>query len=476
MISFSDYPTAERAFHFFEEISKIPHVSFHTAGLADYLETFAKERGLFCVRDAANNVLIRKGASKGYESHPTVVFQGHIDMVPEHLPEKKIDMETEAITLVRDGDFLRADGTTLGGDDGVAVAYALAVLDDDTIAHPEFEALFTSEEEVGLLGATALDPTPVRGRVMINIDSDDEGVFTVGCAGGARVDLELPAEKLPAKGTAYTVEVGGFIGGHSGAEIDKGRENAILFLGGILRETAKKHEVRIVSAVGGNADNAIPRNAACVFFAEGANLEDIRKICKENLAKIKEKEVFATVTVREIDTAREAYGKADSERFLTLLEKVPNGVQAMSEKIPGLVETSLNLGMLDTEDGFHITHSVRSSKEEDKEALIATLYRTVEHLGGTHSIRGEYPAWEYREDSPLRDLLCRVYREMYGKDAKVLVIHAGLECGILSSKLPGLDCVSLGPDNFDIHTTEEHLSIPSFVRVYEYLLRVLAAL
>lgn len=476
MLSFSDYPTAERAFRFFEEISKIPHVSFHTDKLADYLEAFARERGLFCVRDKANNVLIRKGASAGYESHPTVVFQGHIDMVPEHLPEKKIDMETEPITLVRDGDFLRADGTTLGGDDGVAVAYALAVLDDDSLAHPEFEALFTSEEEVGLLGATALDPTPIRGRVMINIDSDDEGVFTVGCAGGARVDLSLGACKESATGAAFRVKIGGLAGGHSGAEIDKGRENAILLLAHILAAVRARGSVRIASALGGNADNAIPRNAECVFFAEGVDLEEIDAICKESLTNIREKEPGATIKAEKVSDIKDAYSSSDTDRFLSLLSRVPNGVQAMSRAIAGLVETSLNLGVLDTENGFHITHSVRSSKEEEKDALIVTLRRLATDVGGTASVRGEYPAWEYREDSPLRDLLCRLFREMYGKEAKVLVIHAGLECGILSSKLPGLDCVSLGPDNFDIHTTEEHLSIPSFVRVYEYLLRVLAAL
>ena len=476
MLSFSDYPTAERAFRFFVEISKIPHVSFHTDKLADYLEAFARERGLFCVRDKANNVLIRKGASAGYESHPTVVFQGHIDMVPEHLPEKKIDMETEPITLVRDGNFLRADGTTLGGDDGVAVAYALAILDDDSLAHPEFEALFTSEEEVGLLGATALDPTPIRGRVMINIDSDDEGVFTVGCAGGARVDLSLGACKESATGTAFCVKIGGLTGGHSGAEIDKGRENAILLLRHILAAVRTRGGVRIASALGGNADNAIPRNAECVFFAEGVDLEEIDAICKESLTNIREKESGATIKAEKVSDIKDAYSSSDTDRFLPLLSRVPNGVQAMSQVIAGLVETSLNLGMLDTENGFHITHSVRSSKEEEKDALIATLRRLATDVGGTASVRGEYPAWEYREDSPLRDLLCRLFREMYGKEAKVLVIHAGLECGILSSKLPGLDCVSLGPDNFDIHTTEEHLSIPSFVRVYEYLLRVLAAL
>lgn len=476
MLSFSDYPTAERAFRFFEEISKIPHISFHTGKLADYLEQFAKERGLFCVRDSANNVLIRKEASAGYESHPTVVFQGHIDMVPEHLPEKHIDMENEPITLVRNGDFLRADGTTLGGDDGVAVAYALAVLDDKTLSHPEFEALFTSEEEVGLLGATALDPTPIRGRIMLNIDSDDEGVFTVGCAGGARVDLTLPAKKEPASGNAFRVSVTGFVGGHSGAEIDKGHGNAILVLGEILREVRTSHAVRIAEADGGNADNAIPRGASCIFLAEGVSLDEITEICDQKFAKIKEAEPNAALFAESVPSVCEAYSTRDTDRFLTLLKEVPNGVQAMSTQIAGLVETSLNLGMLNTEGGFHSTHSVRSSKEEAKDALIASLYRTVESLGGEHSIRGEYPAWEYREASPLRDLLCRTYREMYGKEAKVLVIHAGLECGILSAKLEGLDCVSLGPDNFDIHTTEEHLSVSSFARVYDFLLRVLAAL
>ena len=311
---------------------------------------------------------------------------------------------------------------------------------------------------------------------MINIDSDDEGVFTVGCAGGARVDLSLGARKESATGAAFRVKIGGLVGGHSGAEIDKGRENAILLLRHILAAVRTRGSVRIASALGGNADNAIPRNAECVFFAEGVDLEEIDAICKESLANIREKEPGATIKAEKVSDIKDAYSSSDTDRFLSLLSRVPNGVQAMSQAIAGLVETSLNLGVLDTENGFHITHSVRSSKEEEKDALIATLRRLVTDVGGTASVRGEYPAWEYREDSPLRDLLCRLFREMYGKEAKVLVIHAGLECGILSSKLPGLDCVSLGPDNFDIHTTEEHLSIPSFVRVYEYLLRVLAAL
>lgn len=475
MLSFSDYPNAASAFRFFEEISRIPHISFHTERLADHLEAFAAERGLFCHRDAAGNVLIRKPASPGYETHPGVILQGHTDMVPEHLPGKKIDMTTEPITLLRDGDYLRAEGTTLGGDDGVAIAYALAVLDDNTLAHPELEALFTAEEEVGLLGATALDPAPIRGRRMINLDSDEEGIFTVGCAGGIRVDLRLPACRRACDLPTYRLRISGLIGGHSGAEIHKGRTNGILLLGDILHTLGESGGLRIVSATGGNADNAIPRNAECLF-ASPVSEELISSICKEFLAKNSRSEPDLLIRVEKAEKAKEAYGEEDTAKFLSLLHELPNGVQAMCREPAGLVETSLNLGVLDTEDGFHTTHSVRSSKEREKCALTERLFSLVRSLGGSSSSHGDYPAWEMRDSSPLCDLMCRIYRETYGKDPTVTVIHAGLECGILSSKLAGLDCISLGPDNYDIHTAEEHLSIPSFARVYDYLLRVLRAL
>ena len=464
----------KEVFAFFEEISAIPHGSGNTDAIASYLEAFAHAHGLACERDAANNVLIRKAASAGYEAHKPIILQGHTDMVALKEPTCQKDMTREGLDLYVDGDFLRARGTTLGADDGIAVAYMLAILADGTLPHPPIEALFTSDEEIGLLGVAAFDTSLLEGSMLINIDSDGEGVFTAGCAGGVRCDLTLPLRKQAVQGVARRITVSGLLGGHSGVEIHKGRANALRILGECLRAL---DGVRIVSLSGGQADNAIASGATATVLCPADAEKTLKTLEAQLRARYATVDPTLTVTLTEAKEVTEAYTAEDCARITSLLTELPNGVIAMSAAIPTLVETSLNAGMAHTdEDGFSLCISVRSSKEAGKDALCATLREAVERTGGSFSMRGAYPAWEYRESSPLREAACRVFRTMYGKDAETVVIHAGLECGVFAGKIADFDAISLGPDNFDLHTPEEHLSISSTERVYAFLRQLLAAL
>ena len=471
MLKFTDYPNAERVFFYFEEISKIPHGSFNTAPIADYLENFAKSHSLEYVRDTADNVVIKKNAFKGYENRPTVIMQGHTDMVAEKTQDSDKNLEKDGLELYRDGDFLRAKGTTLGGDDGIAVAYMLALLESDVIPHPTLEMVFTSNEEVGLLGADALDASVLSGKIMINVDSDDEGIFTVGCAGGGRVDFTLPVKRLASSGKCYELKVCELLGGHSGVEIDKCRANAIKLGAKILSSLG---EIRIASLRGGTKDNAIPRDFTAVFTTAhgiGGVFEEAKSAA---LKAYKDIEPYAKVTLTECECDCDALDAASSKAVISVLNEIKSGVIAMSEDIKGLVESSENLGIASLlDESLEFTVSVRSSKSDKKAELIKNLKSIAEKYGAEVSVRGEYPAWEYRSESLVREVACKVFSSMYGRDAKVITIHAGLECGIFSDKIDGLDCISLGPDNYDIHTTEEHLSISSTARVWDFLKNVL---
>lgn len=471
MLSIPEFKDAERVFYYFEEISKIPHGSSNCKKIADYLVEFAKAHGLPYYRDDAENVIIRKSATQGYEGRPTVIIQGHTDMVAEKLPELSKNMEDEGLEIYRDGDFLRAKGTTLGGDDGIAVAYALALLESDDIPHPAIEALFTSDEEIGLLGATALDASQISGKIMINVDSDDEGIFTVGCAGGVRIDMGFDVTEAQAIGKKYKLTVSGLLGGHSGVEIDKGRANAIKLGASVLSFI---NDVRIASIFGGNADNAIPRDFSAEFVADGDVFETVNRASASVFALYEDADPDIKITVEESEFDTPTLDAESSLRIINTLNKIPSGVISMSKEIEGLVESSMNLGIVRLEEGVaRFTVSVRSAKGDKKESLKEFLMSIAKEAGATYSERGEYPAWEYKPHSHIRDVACKVFSEMYKRDAEVITIHAGLECGIFSNKIEGLDCISLGPDNFDIHTTEEHLSIPSSARVWEFLKKVL---
>ena len=391
MINFDDVKNAESVFRFFEEFSVIPHGSGNTAGTADYLVSFAKARGLEYYRDEANNVLIKKPATKGYENRPTVILQGHTDMVAVHIPELDIDMEKDSIEIYRDGDFLKARGTSLGGDDGVAVAYALAILDSSDIEHPTIEALFTSDEEIGLIGATAFDTTALNGKILMNLDSDAEGIFTVGCAGGVRTDCNLNIERKSFEAKKYALTVGGLLGGHSGVEIHTGRGNAIKLLGEILSELG---DIRIADIFGGSADNAIPREAVAYI----ATNEDISSVIAEKAKELKTRyagiDEGITVSAVAADFDATPLTKESTESVIALIRSIRTGVTAMSRDIEGLVESSENIGIIKiSENTLKLTTSVRSSVDAEKAKLVSAIKASAEALGATFSTRGDYPGW-----------------------------------------------------------------------------------
>lgn len=470
MLDFNEFHSSEKALRFFEEFSKIPRGSGNTKAIADYLVNFAKTRELTVIRDESDNVIIKKPATAGYEDRPTVILQGHTDIVALKDPNCPINMEKEGLKLYRDGDFLKADGTTLGADDGVAMAYAMAILDSNDLNHPAIEAVFTSDEETGLIGATALDASPLEGKLLINIDSDEEGIFTAGCAGGGRIDIKLPMKRKTRLGQNYTLRVTGFKGGHSGVEIHKNRINAIKCAAEML---SKLENIRIGVTDGGSADNAIPSDIMLVFSTKSSIFE-ISTVMNDMKESLPENDNGANFKVDMSLSSVKLLSEDDTKNVLALINELPTGVTRMSEDIDGLVETSLNIGIIKIDDsGLSLTVSVRSAKAVEKAKLIEHVKNICESHGASISVRGEYPAWEYRKESHLRDVMCQVYKEMYGKEATVVTIHAGLECGIFADKIDGLDCVSIGPDNHDIHTPEERLSLSSFNRVYEYIIKVL---
>ena len=473
-LNFNDFPEAKLPLSYFEELSGIPHPSSHTEAIADYLVDFAKAHGLSYERDAYNNVLIRKEATPGMEDREPVCFQGHTDMVAECDPSAVIDMTKEPITLVRDGDFLRASGTTLGGDDGVAIAYALAVLASDDIPHPYFEALFTSDEEIGLIGATNLDVGPLRSKYLVNIDSDGEGVFTVGCAGGVRCDMERTVSYLPKATKALKVAVCGGQGGHSGVDIHRGRANAIKVLASLLSEARGTLPFSIAGIHGGNADNAIPSDASAIIVCDdhAAFKQLMFDLFTPARSEYIDSDHLLSLAFEECEV-EQVLTQEDGNLLLDMICETPVGVVAMSSDIEGLVETSLNLGSVRLSDTLHLVVSVRSSKESEKDALVSRLTEISARYGLAFSTRGGYPAWEYRGRSRIVEVCENVYERLYGKKSETVIIHAGLECGILSTKFEGLSCISLGPDNFDIHTPRERLSLSSFRRVWLFLLEVL---
>lgn len=469
----------QSVFHYFEEITKIPHGSGNVEQISDFLAAFAEERGLFHIQDAWKNVIIVKKATPGYEKEPAVILQGHMDMVAVKKPDCDIDMKKDGLRVAVDGDKIYAEGTSLGGDDGIAVAYALALLDSDSISHPKLEVIITVDEEVGMDGAREIDLSMLTGNRMVNLDSEEEGIFLTSCAGGARVKCDLKLETQRLEGLTYEVTVGGLLGGHSGGEIDKERGNSNCLFGRLLRRLCEKMPVRLAELKGGLADNAIPRETVGLLVIDKADsekfasvLDTVEKEIQSELSS-KDPDVFIKATEKE-STAMECTTAEDTRKAADFLSAVPNGVQAMSADMPGLVETSLNLGILEyAGGGLRAEFSVRSSVESAKNALIGKLFALTELAGGSNTVTGDYPGWKFRKDSPLREKMVRLYEEMYGKAPKVEAIHAGLECGILGSKISDLDCVSMGPDMRDIHTTEETLSISSTRRVWEYLVRLL---
>ncbi|MBR3602037.1 MAG: aminoacyl-histidine dipeptidase [Lachnospiraceae bacterium] len=464
-------------FRFFEEICSIPHGSRNMEKISNYLVNFAKERNLEYYQDEIKNVIIIKEATVGYEHKEPIMLQGHMDMVAVKKPESNIDMTTEGLRLKVDGDIIYAEDTSLGGDDGIAVAYELALLDADNLSHPRIECIFTVDEEVGLNGAAAIDLSVCKAKRMLNLDSEEEGIFLTGCAGGMRVDCALPLKREMIDGALCEVHIGGLAGGHSGAEIHKGRANSNTLMGRFLVHAGKKVDMNIVTMEGGLADNAIPRETKMEVVVSDvealtAQADAFDKILKTEYAT-KDSDIFVKIKVKEVGSF-EAVTKEDSEKTGKLIFLLPGGVQAMSGDVEGLVETSLNMGQLSMKkEQINLGFSVRSSIESAKYMLVEKLYALTESFGGSCKSAGDYPGWAYRVDSPLRDSMVKIYTEMFGKAPKIEAIHAGLECGFFLGKIPELDCVSIGPEMKDIHTTEETMSISSVKRTWEFILKVL---
>lgn len=469
----------ERVFYYFEQICKIPHGSGNIRQISDYLVAFAGEHGFKYIQDEAGNVIICKPATEGYEQEPALILQGHMDMVAVKTPDSTKDMLTEGLDLAVDGDFVYAVNTTLGGDDGIAIAYALAILESREIKHPKLEVIITVDEEIGLLGAGVIDLSMLEGHRMINLDSEEEGIFWTSCAGGAGADCMIPVARETVTGLAVEITVEGLQGGHSGCEIHKEHGNANCLMTRILYDVACKYPLELVELGGGVADNAIPRltRAVVLVASEAAKgLQDSLMQLEQQIAEeLGAKDPDFKLQVRVLEQGSyQGLNARDTLIALRFLLALPNGVLAMSGDVPGLVETSLNMGVLKLdEEQLHAQFSVRSSVESAKDALLAKMQAIVELAGGQLTISGAYPGWKYRVDSPLRDKMIRVYQEMYGVLPKVEAIHAGLECGILGSKIEDLDCISLGPDMFNVHTTEEKLSISSTAKVWNYLVRLL---
>lgn len=458
----------ERVFYFFEEMCAIPHGSGNTKAISDYCVKFAKEQGLWYNQDNLNNIIIKKSASKGYEDHPAVIIQGHLDMVCEKEPCLDFDFEKDGLKLKLEGDILSASGTTLGGDDGIAIAFALAVLEDKTLFHPKIEALFTVDEETGMFGAEGFDQTLLEGKSLINIDSGDEGVFTVGCAGGARADISLKLEKCKITSPVYEVKIGGLRGGHSGVEIDKGRLNANKLIGELLSKIPG--DFNLISLSGGEKDNVIPSSCKALV-ATSANLTEIAESYKTKAVISTDPDLWVEVTPT---TATVGYSYETSKKAIELITSLPNGIIAMSEEIEGLVQTSLNLGVMEVNnDVLNLSFAVRSSVNAEKLELLERLHNIANEFGAKYNSHSHYPAWEYKKDSPLREKMIKAFKKCYGKEPVIEAIHAGLECGLFCDKIPGLDAVSFGPNLFEIHTCREHLSVSSVERSYSFLVELL---
>ncbi len=466
-------------FSIFEDFCRVPHGSYNTKGATAFCLDFAKAHGLDATADAAGNVVIRKGATAGYENAPTVILQGHLDMVAAADEGAPVCLETDGLDLFLDGDLIGARGTTLGGDDGIAVAMILAILADDTLPHPALEAVFTTDEEVGMLGADAMDMSTLRGTYLLNLDSEDEGVLTVSCAGGATAEISQPVCREKVSGAAVTLTIESLSGGHSGVEIDRGRTNGVRFLSEMLAALSMFYSFRFLSFTGGEKDNAIPVSATATLLTDKPEVvaAAAKAYFDARAERVLATDPNARFTATVADATGEAIGEEDTRALLSMLTRIPCGVQRMSEDIEGLVQTSLNLGILRAEDArVRVTYSVRSSVKEEKLALLGKIKEESERIGATCTVEGDYPAWEYKKDSALRDTVVRVYRDLYGKEMKVEAIHAGLECGIFSDRIAGLECVSLGPNMQDIHTTRERLSVSSVARTYDFVCAILGAL
>lgn len=470
----------ERVFYYFKEISDIPRGSGNCGAIAGYCVNFAKEHNLKYVKDDANNVIIFKSGTPGYENSEPVILQGHIDMVCQKTEKASTDFINRGVELFVDGDFLKAVETTLGADNGIAVAMILAILESDNIPHPPVEAVFTADEEIGLIGAGKLDMSVLTAKKMINLDSEEDDIVTVSCAGGSDLTVSVPVIRKKARGTKITVTLKGLKGGHSGVEINNNRVNADTLAGRFLNHLKNICDFDVIGINGGDKSNAIPNfcrielctNEVSLFTDRGTEYLEIIK------AEISDRERDFDFSVEnDGDGEFDVFADSIKEKIIFVLTCVPNGVTEMSADIQGLVQTSLNLGILITENGaLTLSFGLRSNKKSGLSFLEEKVTAFFNSINWDSVVSGHYPPWEYKEDSRLRELYKEVYTEYFGKAPKVEAIHAGLECGVFSDAIDGIDCISVGPALYDVHTVNEKLSISSTENVFNILLKILEKL
>ena len=467
-------------FQYFEEISNIPRGSGNEKGISDYLLNFGKELGLESIQDEALNVIIKKPGTLGYENAPTVIIQGHMDMVCEKNNGVEHDFEKDPLKLRIVDDYIYATDTTLGADNGIAVAYAMAILASNDIPHPPIEVLLTTDEETGMSGAMAIKKENLQGKILINLDNEEEGYLLVSCAGGVRstATLKVDEQEIGSK-KLIKINISGLKGGHSGMDIIKERGNSNKILGRVLKGLLREVKFNLVSLNGGSKNNAIPREAEAII-AVNPNDENTAIEVINNWNNIIENELRAQdpglkieASITDIKTCKE-FTDESTKKVVDLLYIYPNGINTKSTEIEGLVESSTNLGVLTTKDGVvEFDSAIRSSIPSLKEEIVLRSKTIVELLGGKFETTSDYPGWEYDPNSKVRDICQKVHKDMYGKEAKIVAIHAGVECGLFNEKLGNLDMISFGPNLYDVHTPDEHMSISSVKNCYEYLLGIL---
>lgn len=461
--------------NYFEQISQIPRGSGNEQAISDFLCNFAKKLNLEYIQDEHLNVIIKKQASKGYENCPGVILQGHMDMVCEKNKSSNHDFLKDPIQLRVDGDMIYATDTTLGADDGIAVAYAMAILADDTIKHPALEVLITSDEEDGMTGAINLDTNNLNGKYLINLDSEEEGYILVGCAGGNRNCITLPLEFNTSDKQGILIELKGLLGGHSGSEIDKNHANSNKLMGRVL--SLLDIEYDLVSVNGGLKQNAIPRECDAIIAIEKNDLDKFKTQISE-IQKIFNHEYRISDPNIKIEVSETSYDKVltDSckDNVVKILNLIPNGVQTMCADIPGLVESSTNIGVVTTKDNTMLFESAtRSSVGTRREDINNKIKLLAQCIDADYEETDAYPEWERVADSKLEQISIDVYKKLTGEEPKIITIHAGLECGLFLEKMNGCEAISIGPDAYDVHTPNEHISISSIENVWKYLLMLL---
>ena len=478
------YP--EKVFHYFSEISKIPRASKKEKEISDWLVKFAKERKLKVIQDEHYNVIIKKKATEGYEDFSPLILQGHMDMVWEKNKDTEFDFSTQGIELVIDGDFLKANGTTLGADNGIAIAYALAILDSDDIKHPALEVVITTDEEDGMSGVVNLDFDEFDGKTLINLDTEEYGEVYVSSAGGTRTETKFIFEtkKIGNGYTPISIEVKGLSGGHSGAEIHKNLGNSIKILSEVLYHLSKRYEMSLIHIDGGGKVNAIPREAVAEIAVklDGDSIDELKKLAGlafENILKdFKVSDKSPILAIEKIEEKNLGISLGDTLNIINFLHEVPNGVLEMSKHIEGLVETSINIGFISTEivDGnvkIRIKSLARSMANDPLNKLVEEVTDLTRKHDANIKIAASNPSWEYKEDSKIRELIEKSFKEITGNKPVIKAIHAGLECGVFTQNIKDADVVSIGPNIYGAHTPEERMDIKSVGETWEWLLKIL---